>query len=281
MQIIDNIQAMQTFADNIRTQRKTICFVPTMGFLHKGHISLLNEGRKQGDILVLSIFVNPTQFAQGEDFETYPRNLHNDLKLAEEADVDVVFTPNAKDLYKKHYQTYVSLEQLPNHLCGISRPDHFKGVATIVTKLFNIVKPHKAFFGQKDFQQLAVIERMTMDLNLNIEIIGCPIVRESDGLAMSSRNTYLSEEQRQTALCLYNSLKDVEMKVLSGILNVSKLKNETIKYISSFPDTKIDYVSICDPITLENIKSIQGPFLIALAVFVGNTRLIDNMIIIP
>jgi len=252
-----------------------------MGFLHEGHLALLKEGRRMGDDLILSIFVNPTQFAPGEDYESYPRNFEKDLELARKEGVDVVFTPTREELYSDRFQTYVALESLPKHLCGLSRPSHFKGVATVVAKLFNIVKPHIAIFGQKDFQQLAIIRQMANDLNFNIEIRGVQTFREKDGLAMSSRNAYLTPEQRKTALCLYSSLVKSRERIQEGEKNVSTLIREMSSYITSRFETEIDYISICDPDTLDDVDKIEGPILIALAVKVGKTRLIDNMVISP
>ncbi|CAN2041616.1 Pantothenate synthetase [Candidatus Magnetomoraceae bacterium gMMP-15] len=279
MHIIDKIINMQDYSDEIRKQDKTIALVPTMGYLHEGHLSLLRQARKKGNCVALSIFVNPTQFGPNEDFEVYPRNMERDLGLAEQENVDVVFTPDTSALYGNNYQTYVSLEKLPNHLCGLSRPVFFRGVATVVTKLFNIIKPHIALFGQKDYQQLMVIRQMVRDLNFDIEIMGCPIVRESDGLAMSSRNTYLSEEQRPSALSLYSALVQTKQRVKIGELNAKQLINGACNFILSHPKTEIDYIKICDLVTLEDIDIIKGQCLMALAVKVGKVRLIDNMII--
>ncbi len=259
----------------------TIGFVPTMGFLHEGHLALLREGKKRCHELVLSIFVNPTQFGPNEDFETYPRDLERDLDLARKEGVNTVFHPHAKELYGENYQTYVTLEKLPRHLCGHSRPGFFSGVATVVSKLFNIVKPHIAFFGEKDYQQLAVIRQMVKDLNFDIEIVGVPTVREQDGLAMSSRNTYLSEDQRPAALSLYQSLQNAEKALKNGVVDAEKIISAATDLITSYPDTRIDYINICDPDTLEDVAVIKGPVVMALAVIVGKTRLIDNMTLIP
>ncbi len=279
--IIKSINDMQKKAEEIRLKGKRISFVPTMGFLHEGHMSLLREGRQQGDYLVLSIFVNPTQFAAGEDLDTYPSNLERDFAFAEKEGVDAVFLPDSDSIYGKHYQTYVSLETLPQFLCGISRPVHFRGVATVVSKLFNIVKPHVAVFGQKDFQQLAVIRQMTLDLNFDITIIGAPTVREPDGLAMSSRNAYLTDEQRIYGLSLIKSLQKAQELVSKGE-NVSEvIINTATKIIMSNPETSVDYLSICDPVSLETVSVIDRPVLFAIAVNIGNTRLIDNAILTP
>ena len=272
---------MQREATRLLQTGKSIALVPTMGYLHDGHLALMREGRKHGDALIISIFVNPTQFGPSEDFQTYPRDPDRDASLAESVGVDVVFAPEADAMYDKAYQTYVDLEMLPRYLCGLSRPGHFRGVATVVTKLFNIVRPHVAIFGEKDYQQLVIIRRMVRDLRLDIRIIGVPIVREPDGLAMSSRNTYLSEDERRSALSLLQSLQQAHKNVAQGISDARQLIHEASELIRSYPYTKIDYVSVCDPETLENVSRVEGPTLMALAVWVGKTRLIDNMILKP
>jgi len=252
-----------------------------MGFLHEGHLSLIRKGREIGDCLVVSIFVNPIQFAPEEDFKDYPRNFERDLELARENGADVVFTPDDSELYSNGFQTYINLKELPNPLCGISRPTFFSGVATVVTKLFNIVKPHFAIFGQKDYQQLVVIRQMVSDLNFDIEIIGAETVREHDGLAMSSRNVYLTSEQRNSALCLYKSLQKAQALISSGINDSEKIITTASEIIKSHKNTEIDYIAICDPQSLVDIKKIDRQALMALAVKVGKTRLIDNKILIP
>lgn len=272
---------MQARSDRMRRQFKTIAFVPTMGFLHEGHLSLVREGKKRGDDLVVSIFVNPSQFAPEEDFESYPRDLDRDLELLNEEGVDAVFNPDDKEIYGGEFQTYVELEKLPNHLCGISRPIFFKGVATVVAKLFNIVKPHVTIFGQKDYQQLVVIRQMVRDLGFDIEVVGAPTVREPDGLAMSSRNAYLSPEQRASALSLYNSLQKAQELIENGIHDATIIIEAAAELIQSRPETKIDYIAICDTETLVDIQTIDKPVLMALAVKVGKARLIDNMILNP
>ncbi len=272
---------MQARSDRMRRQFKTIVFVPTMGFLHEGHLSLVREGKKRGDDLVVSIFVNPSQFAPGEDLESYPRDLDRDLEILQEEGVDAVFNPDVKEIYGEEFQTYVELEKLPNHLCGISRPIFFKGVATVVAKLFNIVKPHVSIFGQKDFQQLVVIRQMVRDLGFDIEVVGACTVREPDGLAMSSRNAYLSPEQRNSALSLYNSLQKAQEIIENGIQDATIIIDAAAELIQSRPGTKIDYIVICDTETLADIQTIDKPVLMALAVKVGKTRLIDNMILNP
>ncbi len=265
----------------MRRQFKTISFVPTMGFLHEGHLSLVREGKKRGDDLVVSIFVNPSQFAPEEDFESYPRDLDRDLELLQEEGVDAVFNPDGKEIYGDGYQTYVDLEKLPNHLCGFSRPIFFKGVATVVAKLFNIVKPHVTIFGQKDYQQLVIIRQVVRDLGFDIEVVGAPTVREPDGLAMSSRNAYLSPEQRTSALSLYNSLQKALELIENGIQDATIIIDAAAELIQSRPETQIDYIAICDTETLVDIQTIDKPVLLALAVKVGKARLIDNMILNP
>jgi len=281
IKIIKTVKEIQTRSEMLRKEGRVISFVPTMGFLHEGHIALLREGRRLGDDLILSIFVNPTQFGSGEDYESYPRNFEKDFELARKEGVDAVFTPTKDELYGDRFQTHVALKSLPKHLCGLSRPSHFKGVATVVAKLFNIVKPHIAVFGQKDFQQLAIIRQMVSDLNFDIEIRGVQTVREKDGLAMSSRNTGLTPGQRKTALCLYSSLVKSRERIQEGEKNASALIQEMTVYITSRFETEIDYISMCDPDTLDDVDKIEGPVLIALAVKVGKTRLIDNMVISP
>ncbi len=272
---------MQERSDKVRNKGKKIALVPTMGFLHEGHLSLMREGLKYGNDLVISIFVNPTQFGPGEDFKSYPRDIDRDLALAQEQGVHAVFTPDADDLYLKGFQSYIQLELLPNHLCGISRPVHFRGVATVVSKLFNIVKPHVAIFGQKDFQQLAVIKQMTKDLNFDVEIIGAPTLREPDGLAMSSRNTFLTKGQRPAALSLYNCLIKAVERVKNGEKDPTAIVESSSELITSYSENQIDYIAICDPETLEDLEIIEKPALMAVAVKVGDTRLIDNMILTP
>ena len=277
MKIITDIKEMQTHCLKTRAASQKISFVPTMGFLHEGHLSLLREGRKRGDLLVLSIFVNPTQFGQGEDLDSYPRDFERDEKLARECGVDVVFYPDPAAIYPDDYATYVSVEgYLTTTLEGACRPTHFRGVTTVVAKLFIIVQPHVALFGRKDFQQLAVIRRMTADLNLPVEIVGMPIVRESDGLAMSSRNVYLSEGERKQALALVDTLGRSEKMVRNGEQDVAKVLELAQKRLNTEIDLKIDYVKICHAHTLEEVDTFDHESVMLLAVSVGKTRLIDN-----
>ena len=279
--IIQSVNEMQQCADELRRQGKRIAFVPTMGFLHEGHLSLMRIGRRLADKLVVSIFVNPAQFGPGEDFDTYPRDLDNDLDLCSQEKVDVVFTPSRPEMYPENYQTSVQLDTLPNHLCGLSRPVFFTGVATVVAKLFYMVKPHIAVFGEKDYQQLLVIRRMVNDLNMDIEIIGGPLVREPDGLAMSSRNNYLTSHQRPAALSLCGALTKAQQMIDSGIRESSPILSEAKKIIGTHTENEVDYISICDMHTLEKVETIDRPVLMALAVRVGGIRLIDNSILEP
>jgi len=276
LEIIKSAAAMQARARELRTTGKTIAFVPTMGFLHAGHLSLLKIGREHGDILVASIFVNPTQFGPGEDLEAYPRDMPRDLALLAEVGADIVFTPAPEDIYTPGFQTYVTLEHLPNRLCGLSRPVHFRGVATVVTKLFNIVRPQTAVFGLKDYQQYVIIKRLVKDLGFDIRIIGGPTVREPDGLALSSRNAYLSPAERESATCLNQVLDRANQMVKEGIVASRDLIVQSVAFIETHAGTQIDYIAILDPETLEEVAHIDRPVQMALAVKVGSTRLIDN-----
>jgi pantoate--beta-alanine ligase len=277
MEIISNIKEMQTRCLNARAAGQTIAFVPTMGFLHEGHLSLLREGRKRGDLLVLSIFVNPTQFGQGEDLDRYPSDFERDEHLASECGVDLIFYPDAKAIYPDGYATYVTVEgPLTTTLEGACRPTHFRGVTTVVAKLFTIVQPHVALFGCKDFQQLAVIRRMTVDLNLPVDIVGMPIIRETDGLAMSSRNVYLSADERRQALALVDNLRKSAAAALNGEQDAAKVLESARQCLNAEPDLTIDYVKICHAQTLEEVDTIDHESVLLLAVSVGKTRLIDN-----
>jgi pantoate--beta-alanine ligase len=273
---IEKTTQMQEKSRQFRSDGKTIAFVPTMGFLHDGHLELLREGKRRADVLILSIFVNPTQFGPAEDYGQYPKDMEGDLKKAEGAGADIVFTPPVGEMYPYGFQTKITVERVPEHLCGLSRPGHFEGVATVVAKLFNITKPHVALFGQKDFQQLSVIRRMVTDLNMDIEIIGVPTVRETDGLAMSSRNKYLCPEERKSALCLKKSIDMALAMIKAGERDTEKIKSSVRDLILSYPFTDIDYINICDPLTLDDLRTINEKALLALAVRVGKTRLIDN-----
>lgn len=279
MKIIETIEEMKKFSEEMREKKKTIGFVPTMGYLHEGHLSLVRRARAENDVVVVSIFVNPTQFGPNEDYERYPRDFERDRKLLEKENVDCIFHPSVEEMYPPDFSTYVEETKLSKNLCGRSRPGHFRGVCTVVTKLFNIVKPHRAYFGQKDAQQFRVLRRMVRDLNMDVEMIECPIVREPDGLAMSSRNVYLSPEERQQALSLYQSLKIAENLYLNGERDAEKIKEEMIKHLSRFDKVKIDYVEIVDEETLEPIERIDRKVIVAVAAWVGNARLIDNTIL--
>lgn len=279
MKLIHDVQEMQQAVLGFKRQGKQITFVPTMGFLHEGHASLMREGRRCGDILVLSIFVNPTQFGPNEDLDRYPRNLAGDCALAESCGVDVVFAPTATGMYPSGFQTTVSLGPLTEPLCGARRPGHFNGVAVVVTKLFGIVQPDLAFFGKKDFQQLAIIRQMSQDLNLPVEIVGMPIVREPDGLAMSSRNSYLSPEERLQALCLYQAILRVRELFTTGETAAERLLAEARHQIETVPTAVIDYLELRDSVTLEPVHLAAPDTLLALAVKIGATRLIDNTVL--
>jgi len=270
---------MQKTAEALRLQGKTLALVPTMGFLHEGHLELMRVGKSHADKLMISIFVNPTQFAPSEDFDQYPRDTEGDMEKAQQVGVDIVFMPEPDEMYGPGAQTSVLVHRVTQHLCGLSRPTFFEGVATVVCKLFHITKPHIAVFGQKDYQQLTVISRMVMDLNMDIRIIGVPTVREPDGLAMSSRNSYLSPEERKSALSLNKSLNLADEMFNAGERDPAVIKKAVEAYIENHPHTRIDYVSLCDPVTLQDLEILENENLLALAVWVGKTRLIDNRVI--
>ena len=279
MQIIKTIAEMKMFTADARTRGQTIGLVPTMGYLHEGHLTLVRESASKSDVNVVSIFVNPLQFGQGEDYGEYPRDLTRDAALAEGAGVDVIFAPTAAEMYPKGYNTFVEVLGVTESLCGRSRPGHFQGVTTVVNKLFNIIQPNFAFFGQKDAQQVLVIQKMVADLNMNLEIIVVPIVRETDGLAMSSRNVYLSPEERQAALVLSRSLAQARLMTEQGERNPEEVKSAVKRFISEEPLAKIDYVELLSIPNLEPTEHLQRRNLLALAVFVGKTRLIDNLVL--
>ena len=281
MEIIRSIKDMMDLSQELRSKGNTIALVPTMGYFHKGHLSLMDMAGKLADKVVVSLFVNPTQFGPNEDLAKYPRDEERDCSLAEKHGVDFMFMPSAKEMYHDHFQTFIEVTELSKGLCGASRPSHFRGVATVVAKLFNITRPHKAVFGQKDYQQLLVIKQMVQDLNMDVEIVPHPIVREPDGLAMSSRNTYLSQEERKSALSLYSALKLAEHMIKSGQTDAKVVVAKLKQHIEAYPNTKIDYIFIGNPETLKPLEEIKGPAFIALAVFVGTTRLIDNTIVTP
>ncbi|MEK6678843.1 MAG: pantoate--beta-alanine ligase [Nitrospirota bacterium] len=281
MQVIEKIKDVSNFIKELKAQKKTVGFVPTMGFLHEGHLSLMRYAKKVTDVVVVSIFVNPTQFGPKEDFNAYPRDMEGDKGKCLEAGVDILFIPSASEIYPEGYLTYVNVEKIADVMCGASRAGHFKGVATIVAKLFNIVKPDKAFFGQKDYQQAVVIKRMAADLNMDVDIEALPTVREPDGLAISSRNSYLSGAERAAAACLYMSLKLAEDRIGKGEKNSAKIIEAMQHIIQAEKLVKIDYIAIADTETLEEVKTIDRKVVIALAVWIGKTRLIDNVIVNP
>ena len=278
MKIYGEISKVRETVKNWKREGLTVGFVPTMGYLHEGHKSLIDTARKENDRVVVSIFVNPMQFGPSEDFASYPRDLEKDAKLCEDAGVDLIFHPEADEMYADGFCSYVDMNGLTTELCGKSRPIHFRGVQTIVLKLFHIVTPDRAYFGQKDAQQLAVIKRMVRDLNVDTEIIGCPIIREEDGLAKSSRNTYLSQEERQAALILSRSLKIGKELVDSGETNAAAVKAAITAEIETEPLARIDYVDVVDFDTITPIETLTGSVLVAIAVYIGKTRLIDNFI---
>ena len=257
----------------------SVGLVPTMGYLHEGHLSLVRRAREENDYVVLSIFVNPTQFGPEEDLERYPRDLERDLELAEQSGVDLVFAPEAEEMYAPGHRTWVEVEELTGGLCGRSRPGHFRGVTTVVTKLFGICRPDRAYFGQKDGQQAFVIRRMTRDLDLGVEVVVAPIVREADGLALSSRNVYLSEEERRAAPILQRALCEGEVAVGAGERDAEAVRTQVRRRIEGAPEARVDYVELVSTETLQSVERIEGEVLLAVAVFFGKTRLIDNVII--
>ncbi len=279
MKIIKSPAKMYSAVKENRIKGKTVGFVPTMGALHEGHISLIKEARRQNDIVIVSIFVNPIQFGPKEDFKRYPRSINKDILLCKKEGVDFIFYPADSQLYPKVFSTYVVVEKLSDALCGKYRPGHFKGVATIVNKLFNIVNPDAAYFGQKDAQQAVVIKRMVCDLNIPVTIKVLPIVREKSGLALSSRNIYLNEREKNDALVLFQSLNLAKSLINKGVRDTDKIINIVRQLIQKKDTAKIDYVDIVDIDSLERVKKITGNCLIVLAVWLGKTRLIDNIII--
>ncbi len=280
MDIIRDTREMQHRAIGLKRSGRRIGFVPTMGFLHEGHLSLMREAGRHADVLVVSIFVNPTQFGPNEDLEAYPRDARRDEQLCRDTGVDVLFFPGVADMYPTGFQTTVSLKHLPGGLCGRSRPIHFNGVATVVAKLFNIVQPDVAVFGEKDYQQLAVIRRLVADLDFPIRIIGGPTVREPDGLAMSSRNAYLDPHERDAALSLSKALAHAQDQVAAGATQCSDICRAAAAAISAYEAAEIDYVDIVDPDSLEPLETLAGSARMVVAVRVGKTRLIDNMALV-
>lgn len=279
MIVCKSIEEIREFVKKSKREGKRVGFVPTMGYFHEGHLTLMRTARKENDIVVVSIFVNPTQFGAGEDFERYPRDLERDLGLAREAGVDAVFAPGAREMYPPGYSTYVTVEGLSEKLCGRFRPGHFRGVATVVLKLFNIVMPDRAYFGQKDAQQLRIIEQMVEDLNLQIEIVPVPTVREPGGLAMSSRNVYLTPEEREGARVIPRSLEAAKDAIAKGERDAGRIVRMMTDIIKGYPEAQIDYVEACRLSDLEPVERLSGTILLALAVRIGKARLIDNAIV--
>lgn len=276
MEIITTVAEMKARVREWKEQGLTIGLTPTMGALHEGHMSLMEAARKECDRVVTSVFVNPLQFGPDEDYDNYPRDLERDAGIAESKGVDVVFHPSVEEMYPENYNTYVVMETLTDTLCGASRPGHFRGVCTVVNKLFNIVQPNKAFFGQKDAQQLAIIMRMVSDLNMNLEVIGCPIVREEDGLAKSSRNTYLSPEERTAALCLSRAIFKAKDMIENGERDSAVISKVVTDTIEEEPLARIDYVEVVNLGNMQPVGTLPESGLVAIAVYIGSTRLIDN-----
>lgn len=281
MQILRTVNEVRQWTRAQRAAGRAIHFVPTMGYFHEGHLSLMRHAQADGGAVVVSIFVNPLQFGAGEDLDRYPRDFERDRQMAESAGVEAIFYPEVSEMYPAGYQTEVRVKELSKPLCGKSRPGHFEGVATVVLKLFNIVSPDRAYFGMKDYQQLRVIQQMVRDLNLPTEIVPCPIVREPDGLAMSSRNVYLSAEERVAATVLYQSLQWAQAQVEAGERNAIRLREGVYQRIAAESLARIDYVEVVDAETLQPVERIEQPTLIAVAVFFGKARLIDNTVVNP
>ena len=279
MEIIADPREMQAWSDESRRRGETIAFVPTMGFLHEGHLTLMREGRKRATRLASSLFVNPTQFGPNEDFSRYPRNFDGDCAMMETVPVDVLFAPEPDVMFPHGSQTWVEATEVTRGLCGDHRPGHFRGVTTVVAKLFNIVKPHCALFGEKDLQQLRAIERMVTDLNFDLEIIPVPTVREPDGLAMSSRNAYLKPQERAHALALSCALRAAAASFKAGARDPRELRRVALRMLESTPGIRVEYVEVVDAQTLQALEQIDRPVLMAIAVQLGATRLIDNMIL--
>lgn len=279
MKIAETIKEVREQVKEWKKQGLSVGLVPTMGYLHEGHKSLIDRAVAENDKVVVSVFVNPMQFGPTEDLESYPRDMDRDAALCEDAGADLIFHPEPSEMYEDDFSSFVDMNTLTGGLCGKTRPIHFRGVCTVVAKLFNIVTPDRAYFGQKDAQQLAVIRHMVSDLSYGIEIVGCPIIREEDGLAKSSRNTYLNPEERKAALILSQSLNEGKKLVEAGEKDASKIKKVITDKINTEPLAKIDYVEVVDWKTLEPVETIEGTILTAIAVYIGKTRLIDNFII--
>ncbi|HLF85508.1 MAG TPA: pantoate--beta-alanine ligase [Nitrospiria bacterium] len=279
MKVIEKTAEISACSRELHQKGEAIGLVPTMGLLHEGHLSLIRESKRITSKTIVSIFVNPAQFGPKEDYHRYPRDIEGDIKKCRETGADLLFLPSVEDIYLEGYRTYVDVDGLSDKLCGRSRPKHFRGVATIVTKLFNIIGPDKAFFGQKDYQQAIIIKRLASDLNLGVDIIVMPTVREADGLAMSSRNSYLNSNERDAARILYRSLMSAEAMIRSGKTSSEEVRAKMEVFIASEGSAKIEYISIADPGNLEDIDVIAGDVLVAIAVWIGKTRLIDNIIV--
>ncbi len=280
MEILRTIREVRNWVQRQRADGYAIHFVPTMGYFHEGHLSLMRRAKADGGKVIVSIFVNPLQFGPHEDYERYPRDLERDHQLAESVGVDALFYPEVSEMYPPGYQTEVRVKRLSQPLCGRSRPGHFEGVATVVLKLFHIVTPDRAYFGEKDFQQLRIIQQLVQDMNLPVVIVPCPIVREADGLAMSSRNVYLSPEERQSATVLYKSLCWAQEQVQAGERDAQRIRQGVYERIAQEPLARIDYVEVVDAETLEPVERIERPTLVAVAVYFGKARLIDNTVLL-
>ena len=278
MNIVKTISEVRNEVKNWKKQGLTVGLVPTMGYLHEGHKSLIDRACKENDKVVVSVFVNPTQFGPGEDLATYPRDIQRDAALCADAGAALIFNPEPEEMYFDDFHTYVTMESLSDELCGKTRPIHFRGVCTVVSKLFHIVAPDRAYFGQKDAQQLAIIKRMVRDLNFDIEIVGCPIVREADGLAKSSRNTYLNPEERKAALVLSRAVRLGQELIQNGERKADVIVEKMKHLIEKEPLAKIDYVQAVDAVSIQPVAEIKGDVLVAMAVYIGKTRLIDNFI---
>jgi pantoate--beta-alanine ligase len=276
---IETIRDIQSYVAGCRKRGFAIGFVPTMGAFHAGHLSLMRQARRENDAVIVSIFVNPLQFSAGEDYDRYPRRLEQDTKMAESEGADVIFSPSVAEMYPKGFDSYVDQSDLPSKLCGSFRPGHFRGVMSIVSKLFNIVKPDAAYFGQKDYQQFLIIRRLVTDLNLEVRTKLLPTVREDDGVAMSSRNAYLGPKQRKDATCLIRALRRAEDLVGGGESSAARVASEMKRLIHRVKGTRVEYIAIVNSDTLEPVKEIKGKTLIALAVRIGKARLIDNVIV--
>jgi pantoate--beta-alanine ligase len=279
MEVFETVVSLRQFLTSQRSGGRRIGLVPTMGYLHDGHLSLVHAALRECEVVVMSIFVNPRQFGPQEDFSAYPRAMERDLNLAHAAGVAAVFAPTVEEIYPPGFNTEVIVHELTDPLCGASRPGHFRGVTTVVAKLFNIVSPDYAYFGQKDYQQAKVIQKMVADLLIPVEVVVCPIVREANGLAMSSRNAYLSPEERQAALVLSGALRLAEARLAQGERQGQRLEATLREYIAAEPLARLDYVAVCDPQTLRAVEEITGTVLVALAVYIGKTRLIDNALL--